>query len=140
MQCSCPTEGGGRSRCSLGNAYITHNNNKAEFSRQKDYLKCLEDNGCTSISANLGTCGWKNCRSKLSGLTLVNNGGTWYSTSGIYTIPISKAMAGPTPKCSAQHSNIADYQGWETMENAASSLSASLGLLAALFVACLALL
>jgi len=140
MQCSCPTEGGSRSRCSLASNYITHNNNKAELSRQKGYLKCLEDNGCTSISANLGTCGWKNCRSQLSGLTLVNNGGNWYSTSGIYTILISKALPGPIPKCSAQHSSVASYEGWSEMESAASSLSASLGLLAALFVACLALL
>jgi hypothetical protein len=93
---------------------------RKEYDRQKGYLACFEDHGCQSLDAKLGTCGWKNCRSKLTGLTLYPSGAYLQSSSGIYTINVAMALQVPMPKCDIVTSSYPEYEGYEVVVSAAT--------------------
>jgi hypothetical protein len=73
-----------------------------------------------SLDALLGTCAWKNCRSKLSGLTLYSTGSTLQSDSGIYTINVAMALGFKMPKCMMYDSKYPEYGGYEVVISAAT--------------------
>jgi len=121
LQCDCPVEGGGRQRCVPENVIISLDYQRREYERQKGYLACLEDHGCQYLHAYLGTCGWKNCRSKLTGLTYsINGAGNLQSDSGVYSIQVSRALTTPLPKCEVTKSNYPEYGGYEVVVSAAT--------------------
>jgi hypothetical protein len=96
------------------------NYERQEFDRQKGYLSCLEDHGCQFLHAYLGTCGWKNCRSHLTGLSYSISGNYLQSYSGVYTIQVSRALEIPMPKCVVTSSNYPEYGGYEVVVSAAT--------------------
>jgi len=137
LDCSCPVEGGGRQRCVPEATIVNLNYQRQEYDRQKGYLSCLESNGCQFLHAYLGTCGWKKCRSHLTGLTYTINGNFLESYSGVYTIQVSRALQIPMPTCEVTKSNFPDYGGYQVVVSAATG-SFRLSLIA-LLLACFAL-
>jgi len=123
--CACPTEGGQRQRCIPDGTVRANDLNRQEYERQKGYLDCLESHGCQYIHAYLGTCGWNNCRSHLTGMTYSISGGNYQSNSGVYSITVSRALNVPLPKCEAGDSEYPDYEGYQGVIDSASSLNAS---------------
>jgi len=120
LNCDCPIEGGGRSRCVPNSPIRTNDRNRQEYARQKGYLSCLEAHGCQYLHAFLGTCGWNNCRSHLTGLSLQNYGSYLLSDSGIYGIQVSRALETPLPKCEVLTSGYPAYGGYEVVVSAAT--------------------
>jgi len=121
LQCDCPVEGGGRQRCVPDGTILSLDFQRQEYDRQKGYLGCLEDHGCQYLHALLGTCGWKNCRSHLNGLSYsINGAGNLQSYSGVYTIQVSRALEIPMPTCVVTTSDYPAYGGYEVVVSAAT--------------------
>jgi hypothetical protein len=62
MECTCPTQGGGRQRCIPSNQFQSWELGRREwFDRYKPWLSCLESNQCRWNDAQKGSCGEKHC-------------------------------------------------------------------------------